>query len=527
MSWDPVRRERKPMRLFIAVLLLLLATTIQVSSQRTLHVPSEYKTIQLAIWAANDKDTVLVAPGVYLEWDIDFLGKAIVVRGTGGSAYTTIDAYQRGYGFMFKSHETRDSVLEGFTIMNTDTAIFCWGTTPRIVENTFVWSAVECLGASPEVTQCTFSKSLVRCASKSSPVIRYNVFYTKTSGWSVRCENSSPTIEENSIYGDSTGNGISCTDRSNPIIRSNTLNRSDIVLDGESTATIEGNFIIGENIAISCSDAPEVNLINNLICENSGRGLYCSNSNVSIMNCTFAYNGNSGQNKGGAIFCDQGSKMDVTNTLFWANTATQGRDIYIGVDSNPSSVSISYSNTTTSNVVKSSFSSLTWGKGMMYADPQFVDHENQDYHLLHSSPCVEKGTSTAPGVPKIDYEGDARFPLGIVDIGADEFFAHLYHAGEASPGKILQFKILGNPGSPVVLGYSYNPAPLFPPLPIPGVSGQLYLQHPIYLVPIGQIPANGLLTLSVPVPTHHPKQAFPTQALIGLHISNLDVIEIK
>ena len=47
------------------------------------RVPAEYPTIQSAIVAAAEGDTVLVSPGTYTE-AIDFLGKAIVVTSTNG-----------------------------------------------------------------------------------------------------------------------------------------------------------------------------------------------------------------------------------------------------------------------------------------------------------------------------------------------------------------------------------------------------------------------------------------------------------
>jgi nitrous oxidase accessory protein NosD len=103
--------------------------------------------VQTAIDAAADGDTILVAPGTYLE-RIDFLGKQVVVQTTGGPAVTILDAGGLGSVATFANGEGPGATLRGFTLRNgsgTDTGapflplagggVYCRDASPTIRDN--------------------------------------------------------------------------------------------------------------------------------------------------------------------------------------------------------------------------------------------------------------------------------------------------------------------------------------------------------------------------------------------------------
>jgi hypothetical protein len=103
----------------------------------------------------------------------------------------------------------------------------------------------------------------------------------------------------------------------------------------------------------------------------------------------------------------------------------------------------------------------------------------------------------------------------------------VFHTGKATPGATIQIKVVGSPSAPAILGISFYPRPLSPPIALPGL-GNLYLGWPLVLLPLGAIPAEGVVTTPVYLPAVLPPPiSFPVQALVGSRLSDCVVIDVR
>jgi parallel beta-helix repeat protein len=179
-------------------------------------VPVDHVTVQAAIAAADPGDEVVVAAGEYLG-DIDFLGKAIVVRGAG--ATTVLRGTGTGPVVTFATGETADSVL--------DSVVGTGGAAPR-------GGGIRIVGASPRVRRA---------------IVRENSASASGSGIWVEGPNAAPHLHNNLIvYNTHTAGDPHAVQAQNadPRIENNTIVRNDsngIFVRGTGTATIVNNVI--------------------------------------------------------------------------------------------------------------------------------------------------------------------------------------------------------------------------------------------------------------------------------------------
>ena len=108
---------------WLSVIFILCSLSVAAAAQSTINVPADQPTIQAAINAANNGDTVVVAPGTYIE-NLNFKGKFITVTSSGGPAVTIVDGGGAGPVVIFDTNEGANSVLNGFTLQNGVPALF-------------------------------------------------------------------------------------------------------------------------------------------------------------------------------------------------------------------------------------------------------------------------------------------------------------------------------------------------------------------------------------------------------------------
>ncbi len=185
-------------RVLLSILLLLTAANCVYSS--TLQVPASYPTIQSAISDAVDGDTILVAPGTYVE-NINISIKDIHLISSGGADVTTIiPAVSTDYvinmtNSLFPGHHPHQTI-RGFTFT---------GHTSGVSKNLiYIW------GASPEITANIFKDNTNPAnnilAISSEAKIHHNLFYNNNGAYGISLNTGfNAKVYNNTFYNTSGG----------------------------------------------------------------------------------------------------------------------------------------------------------------------------------------------------------------------------------------------------------------------------------------------------------------------------------
>lgn len=353
--------------------------------ETAIFVPDTHATIQQAILAAVDGDTIVVRAGCYKE-NLNFRGKGVTVRSESGPELTVIDGIRSGSTVVFDSGEDPRSRLEGFTITNGSGTrslhnlgyaygggIFCFNSSPTITGNII----------RRNVATATCGGGGISCRS-SSPLIVNNRILDNTATWAggIHLDSSFATIEGNTISGNAAvqgfSGGISCY-YSSPLIRNNVITRNRTDRSG-------GGIFIQESSPV---------IVNNVIAWNLadvfGGGVYIWKECFPVFTCNTVFRNGSGTRGGGLfISADVIEFTTVSHTIIRENTALADPEISLGAYL----PHVSFSN------VRGGFP----GRGNFDADPLFADPDNGDFRLRQDpcqpgviNPCVDAGSERSSG----------------------------------------------------------------------------------------------------------------------------------
>ena len=438
----------------------------------TLHLPGDSATIQGAIVMASSGDTILVAPGTYVE-TIDLLGKQLVIEGTGGAAVTTIDANGSGSTVSVHTGEPAGTAIRGFTITggsgqpvpipSPGDPVFLPGAGGVLVGSSAHLELTDCIITGNSVTDlyahgggvflsggtlvmsgCTISGNTAEDGAAIA-MFGYPHMLTATnctltgntvtgSGRGVLFSWDGTGSFTNCQITDNAGDGIFLTGYgthfSHCVVRGNTgwglRAYADIGPDvigfaflgnglGGARCT-EGKFFGSEDVVSGCVFA-------------GGDGLDISHNDfATLSNCTFD----------DTTITATGNNVTVKNSIGRGTTAVVGA----------SSLAVTYS-----DVV-----GFGAGTGNIDTDPLWVDAGNGDYALLPASPCIDAGDPSSP----LDPDG-TRADMGAIPFenAFDDLGGGV--AGSAGPvvltshstllgGEGVYFKLTGTPPTqPVVL----------------------------------------------------------------------------
>jgi parallel beta-helix repeat protein len=424
-------------------------------AQQTIQVPANAPTIQSAIDAASNGDTIMVSPGVYNE-NIDFKGKSIVLTSKAQSfsdavvAATVINGSSDGPVITFQTNEPSSAILNGFTIQNGHAS----QTSGKTGGGIFISSS------SPQVTNNIIASNLgcgIHVVNTASPLLQGNDIK----------QNTYPTTGEDTLCTSNYGGAGSGT---------------GIAIDQAGTVQVIGNTIEENNLnetdtgaacgaGVRINSGTEVLLQDNIIRNNRAicnpgideDEFFPTTKLVMIQNLVYGNTSDNGPFPievylSGTTSAPYPSVTEINNTVYGGGeelllnfaSSTISNNIFVntfGPDAEDPAYSaglfcigaqaqtapIAINNNDIFNTGTPQTGGCNLGPANLTVDPQFVDSAIGNFHTQPTSPIVAAGDVDAPLIPTADLDGKARTVCNTIDMGTYEIRPHPPIVLTASP----------------------------------------------------------------------------------------------
>lgn len=405
---------------------LTLVLTTSLAAQSTIRVPADQPTIQDGIAAAANGDTVLVAPGTYVE-QVDLLGKAIHLLAEAGPTATAIDSqgaadwpdFPFGAVVRMNTGEIDTTIVEGFTITGGYTALGLAG-----------HGGVVCVGLSPTIRRCHIvgnsggvGGGVLGDAILEDCLIEGNDSMPYGQGGGVFGQ---PTMKRCVVRGNRSGGLGGGLYAAGPCNVTNCVFDQNIA--GNGADGYSGGGVFGAATLSKCTIVR--NQAHHYFAGGPADELGTGVDGAALLDrCTVADN----RVVGGALPGDPSGGVRncaaIRDSILWGN---DGQDVALG--------------STTTTIVWSIVGSGWVGLGVTSADPLFRDLANGDVFLQTGSPCIDAADPLAP----VDFDGTRR------DQGA-LYFPQFLSSVVPRNGSGLNPLALSAPGGPVIAG-TFSPA---------------------------------------------------------------------
>ena len=361
---------------------------VSIAQGAIVNVPADYGTIQTALDSAAQGDTVLVAPGTYVE-NIDFHGKQLVLaswflttRDTAYISQTVIDGNRDSSTVSIESVSQPGTILAGFSITNG----LGTGDWPRVRGG-----GIHIKVAAPEIRHCyIYGNESVGNSNRGAGI------YASSSNIVIsNCRIFNNTSTSGS--GITIGNGATGT-RVDSCRISNNDGGEAILIAYSSQVTISRSYIVGNlHRGIRSFASNEALLINTTIADNAEEGLLVSGN----LNGT--------------------DSTRIVNSIIYGNTPSYYMQ-------NDTLVVATYS------LIEDADTTVFFGAGCLDTIPMFAEN----YQLQEMSPAIDAGD------PASDPDPDGT----VSDMGAAYYFQDLTGIGGERNGLALTPQLFANYPNP-------------------------------------------------------------------------------